>query len=329
MEELRIIESSLNEIEKTFAKVIYPRSVVIEVSSRCNLNCVQCAQNEISRPKSDMSLSLFKKIIDDVALNSPDSNVWLSNYGEPLIIGEQIADMLYYARDKGIRNTYMNTNGVLLNGRMREILMDGDLAHLIVGIDGLSADVYESIRIGAKREEVYNNVLELKREMQKRGVIRPRIEAQFIVMKENEHELEEYREFWADAGIAVRVRGRITWAGKVSGGRKFNADIERIACGNTFSTMHITQSGLVTACGNDTDAQFVIGDLTKENIKNIWRKKNEKFVELQLSHRFDELPEYCRNCVDWQAIGTLDYDERGERYFREYKLINKEESNNG
>jgi len=322
MKELKEIELTLNCIENGFKKVSYPRSVVIEVSSRCNLECVQCAHSYIKRKKEDMKFDLFKKIIDDIAANSIHSNVWFSNYGEPLMVGEYICDMLTYADQKGISNTYMNTNAVLLTEEAASWLIKGNLGHLIAGIDGYSAPVYEKIRLGAKRDDVFYNVLSLKRKLDEQGKITPRIEAQFIVMDENEHELEEYKKFWAEHGIAVRIRNRITWAGKVSG-KELNPKIKRIACGNTFSTCHIIQSGHVTACGNDVDAQYIIGDLNKESISEVWRRKNEHFIELQLRHRFDELPEYCRNCIDWQAIGTVDYDESGRRYYREYELINK------
>ena len=42
-------------------------------------------------------------------------------------------------------------------------------------------------------------------------------------------------------------------------------------------------------------------------------------VSKHMEHRFDELPDICRNCTDWTIIGEERYDENGRRIEKSYK----------
>jgi len=311
-DKLKNINESLECIEKSFYDIAYLRNILLEVTSRCNLNCIQCAHKNIKRPQRDMDFDLYRKIIDDAAINFPKVHIWLAVYGEPLLIGHKIYDMISYAKKYNFV-THMNTNGVLLDDEMCACLAEAGLDNITIAVDGFSTEVYENIRRGAKRDKVYENVLRLRDLINKTQPSNKRmhIEVQLIEMDENMGEIEEYKKYWRMQGIAVRIRGRMTWAGNISIGNNINRDKDRIACGYTFSQLCTLNDGTVVSCANDVYVENVLGDLNNQTLSEIWESKQKNFTNLHFNHHFEKLPLYCRNCYDWQVIGTVDYDENG------------------
>lgn len=61
-----------------------PQTLSIEPTNYCNLACISCSSQIISRDKGYMDFDLFKKIIDD-ASNIGVSSVHLWLHGEPLL----------------------------------------------------------------------------------------------------------------------------------------------------------------------------------------------------------------------------------------------------
>ena len=105
-------------------------------------------------------------------------------------------------------------------------------------------------------------------------------------------------------------RRLISWAGQV-GAIVPKTPHDRIACGNAVGTMAITWDGVVTNCVMDVDAKYPCGDVNKETIKTIWKRRNEHMVSRHLEHRWEELPLICQNCMDWAIIGEERFDENG------------------
>lgn len=221
----------LQEIEKNYKTYEFPPSVLVEATAFCNINCIQCANSDLTRKKGYIDINLYKKVVDEVAKEDPDTNFWLAFYGEPLLLRYKLYYMIKYAKDRGLKNTYINTNGMLLNDEMAELLIESGVDNIIVGIDGYTKEVFEQIRVGAERDVVYNNIINLNNKIKERGLEKPVIEAQFIEMDLNSHEIEQYIDFWVKQGVNVKIRSRVSWSGHVETGSNVNEDIKRIACG--------------------------------------------------------------------------------------------------
>ena len=127
----------------------FPINLDIEVTTRCNLRCTFCdklpllTKNQIG----DMDFELYKKILDEGAENGLCA-VKLSYRGEPLL-HKQIAEMISYAKKKGMLDIYFNTNGMLLTKEMSLNLMDAGLDRISVSIEGTDPVKFEQERRGA------------------------------------------------------------------------------------------------------------------------------------------------------------------------------------
>ena len=307
-----------SDVEKKFHITDFPLSIAIEPSNHCNLNCICCANNKLTRPRGRMDIYLYKKLIDEIAAENPYTRLWLDYYGEPLLQGFRLFYMIDYAKKSGLKNICMNTNGTLINREMAEMLLDSGIDFISIDCDGFSKEVYEQIRVNANRDVMYANTEYLLQRKKERGLKTPIIEVKAMEMKENKHEIDQIINYWRERGAWTTKRRLISWGGSVEEIRPEERD-NRIACGNAVGIITITWDDKATLCVMDINADNACGDVTKESLKKIWQRRNKEFVALHMEHRFDELPEICQKCTDWEIIGEERYDENGNRMDKSYE----------
>lgn len=308
----------ISEVENKFKISDFPLNVIVEPGNYCNLNCTTCANNKLTRPKGQMNILLYKKIIDEIAEVNPYTRIWLDFYGEPLLQKFKIYYMVQYAKQRGLKNISMNTNGTLLDAEMAEMLLDSQIDFISIDCDGFSKEVYEKIRINGNRDVTYSNIEHLLKRKKELGLAKPIIEIKTMEMEENKHEIDQIIKYWRERGAWTTTRRLISWAGLVDDIKPEEKD-DRIACGNAVGILAITWDGQAALCVMDVNAENACGDVTKESIKEIWARRNKEFVSKHMEHRFDELPLICRNCTDWEIIGEERYDENGVSRDKSYK----------
>jgi radical SAM protein with 4Fe4S-binding SPASM domain len=315
--QLLLIESRL--IEHTF-----PPQVVIENTSYCNLKCIHCSHKEMLRPQRHMPRWLWNKIVEEIARESPECEVWPTFYGEALILGEELWDRLSYAAQAGCRNLVLNSNGTLL-ARKNNIdkVLRSPLKRFILSLDGLSKEIFEKIRFKAKWEQVYPVAVELCRRRLEQAQKYPVIIAQFSVMKENVDEFEDYCRYWKTLGAEVKVRPMLEWTatGSIRSDSIEHGSDFRIACPWGNNTMAIHQNGEVVTCAVDYEGRFTAGNVRYQSIGETWQYLRKTLRQPQRDHGWDTIPEICKGCGDWQVAGA-DYEEEsieGTRPFWYYE----------
>lgn len=314
-------EKASRELEERYKITDFPLNIGIEVTNHCNLNCIMCNNDTITRPRGFMSIDTYKKIIDETAKENKGTRIWLDFYGEAMLAGWKLYFMIDYAKKQGITNVCINTNGTLMKKEYADMLLDAGTDYISIDCDGFSKDVYEAIRRGGNRDRFYENVEYLLKEKRRRKS-EAIIEVKVIEMEENYHEIEQIVRYWKERGAWTAVRRCSSWVGF---GDKQGTDIneDRIACGHGAGTAAISWDGIVAGCAWDCDLQMACGNILEESLKTIWMRRNEKFLKLHFEHRWEELPEICRNCRDWKIIGEIRYDEKGNIIKRNYNQTQK------
>ncbi len=314
--------ADIEKIEKNYTITDFPLNVIVEPGNYCNLNCTTCANNKLTRPKGQMNILLYKKIIDEMAEKNPYSRLWLDFYGEPLIQKFKLYYMIDYAKKRGLKNININTNGTLLDEEMAEMLLDSQINFISIDCDGFSKEVYEGIRIGAKRDVTYANIEYILNRKKELGLKEPIIEVKVMEMEENKDEIDTIISYWRERGAWTTKRRLISWAGMCEN-IKIEDSENRVACGNAVGILPITWDGKAVNCVMDVDAQYVCGDVNVQSIEEIWKNRNVKMVEKHMQHKWDELPEICHNCSDWNIIGEERWDDKGNRIEKNYKQDSK------
>jgi MoaA/NifB/PqqE/SkfB family radical SAM enzyme len=108
--------------------------------------------------------------------------------------------MVRYAADKKIY-TATSTNAHYLSDDNAKRTIESGLDRLIISIDGTTQEVYEQYRIGGKLEKVLEgarNIVKWKKEMKSNT---PFIFFQFLVVKPNEHQIEDVKRLAKEIGV--------------------------------------------------------------------------------------------------------------------------------
>jgi len=129
----------------------FPLNIDIEVSSICNLQCDHCFRQYMDMGESGlMPMEMYKKIIDECAYYNLFT-LKFSMRGEHTL-HPQLAEMVRYAKNKGIKEIWVNTHGGTLTKELCEDLIRSRTNWVTVSFDGLGK-MYESIRKPLKYEE--------------------------------------------------------------------------------------------------------------------------------------------------------------------------------
>ena len=282
----------------------FPKVVLIDTVSYCNLQCSMCVHSNMTREKGAMKWELFTKIIDEIASENKDARIWMVFFGEPLILKNKkpsIFDMIKYAKDKGLTDVVVNSNANLMDEEASRKLIDCGLNAIYIGIDAFTPASYSKIRIGGNYDQTVNNILkliELKKEL---ASSHPEIFVQFVEMDLNRNEKDDFIRFWSSHGVNVKIRPKISWAGMIDAPNLTLGNEDRWPCHWAMQTMSITDTGKVVTCAVDLDAKFIAGDVKTDTLKSVWNGKLKELRALHVSRKFDQLPPNCSCCRDWQS----------------------------
>jgi radical SAM protein with 4Fe4S-binding SPASM domain len=294
-----IIESS-EENKKLYEKnEIFPPAVIFETTNYCNLSCKFCGHSCMTRPKGYMSLDLYKKGIEEVATENPETEVWMIFYGEPLILKYKVVYLINYAKKKGLKNVYLNTNGLLLDKELSEALIESGLDRIVFSLDGYYEESYKKIRNNDNFEIVKKNIedfLAVKKRLNSK--IRTEIQLIEIPGLHREGEIELFSEYWSKFDVELKIKPYVTWTGAINIENVRKKD--RYPCSWLFRTFVITWTGEVAQCGCDYDKKVTAGDINKQTIKEVWQGYLKKVRDLHLEERYNET-EICENCLDWDS----------------------------
>ena len=138
----------------------YPPCLQIEPTSICNFRCIMCYQadksfsNKSKGFMSNMSLDLYKKVIDEVA--GKIEAVTLASRGEPTL-NKDFKKMLNYSNEKFLAFK-INTNVSMLNEELIHSILSTNIQTIVFSVDAADKATYEKIRVNGKFEKIMKNL---------------------------------------------------------------------------------------------------------------------------------------------------------------------------
>ncbi|MDO8538487.1 MAG: radical SAM protein [archaeon] len=272
-----------------------PITANIESTNFCNLECIMCPRGEMKRKLYHMKLEEFKAMIDGLGKNT--EYVGFDLFGETLI-HPQIAEMVKYCTDKGIRSA-VSTNVTVLTEKKAKELLEAGLSIIVLSVDGATKETYEQVRQGGNYEDVLknlNNFLRIKKEIPNKTFAL----IQLIEMNNNKTEVQNFLDQWDFTDVdGVRIKRFQNWAGQLDQNNYFyeiNSEQKFKPCDYLWRHMYVFATGEVVPCCRDFDGKHVLGNAMKEPLEKIWN--NEAYQKLRKMHvegRRNEIP-LCRNC---------------------------------
>lgn len=307
----------------------FPQQVVIETTAACNQQCVFCGRTYMKRRKAHMPRPIFDRIVEEIGRDHPLAEVWPTFMGEAFLLRGELFDRLRHAREAGCRKITLNTNGTLLNDRAIAGILEGNLDRLIVSCDAHTPETHRKVRPGKRTDGlagIYRGVESLLQEMRRRGLRRPIVEMQFSLFDENEHEIEAFTAHWLGRGVVVKTRPKLYWSGLVEGGgARVTIAAGRTACLWALDSCAVQWNGDVVMCPVDAAGAFTAGNVIRQSLQEIWNGSLRRLRELHLQGRFEELPELCRSCPDWQVKRAQAHfpDDLAQKEYEDYVRLGR------
>jgi len=249
-----------------------------------------------------MDIELYKTIIDEIAEVAPTTRVWNIYFGDPFLC-KDMPERIRYAKDKGLTDVVLNTNGLAMTPERSAAVIDAGLDAIYVGVDALTDRVYDQIRVGGNLTKVRLNILSYMNMIQDTN---QKLYVQFVESDLNRHELKEFKAFWALVGVEVKVRTMLSWAGLVAASNQ--RDLPRTPCRWNTESMSICSDGTLAWCAVDLHCRMPAGNVNEESLVDLWQYGRLATArEQQEEGRYEALPRICQACSDWQS-GTGSYD---------------------
>lgn len=192
--------------EKAKAKRI-PILGSMEVTARCNLNCVHCYINlpagDRQAKENELSYDEFCQIIDQIV---DEGCLWLLLTGGEPLVRPDFLDIYTYAKKKGLIVTIF-TNGTLITQRIADFLAEWRPASVGITLYGRTKETYERVtRVPRSYERCMRGVDLL---LQHRIPVRLKT----VAMTLNYHELWDMQAYAEDLGLQFRfdamIHGRL------------------------------------------------------------------------------------------------------------------------
>lgn len=121
-------------------------TALIEVTSRCNLNCKFCFADSSYNKDEDISIEKIKFLYERVLKYSGNCNIQLSG-GEPTVRND-LPQIIRLGRELGFNFVQVNTNGIRIaqdEGYVKE-LKEAGLASIFLQFDGTNDSIYKKLR---------------------------------------------------------------------------------------------------------------------------------------------------------------------------------------
>lgn len=295
-----------------------PVSISFEPTTSCNLRCPECPSGlrEFTRPTGMLQKDFFQQTIDDIA---PEL-LYLIFYfqGEPYL-NPHFLDMVQYAHKKGIY-TATSTNAHYLTDENARKTVESGLDRLIISIDGTTQDVYQQYRVGGKLNKVIEgarNIVKWKKELNSKT---PFVFFQFLVVKPNEHQIEEIKALGKEIGVdQVRFKTAQVYNYEEDPNQLIptNKKYSRYKVGNDgkmkvknglknycWKLWHanvITWDGLVVPCCFDKDAMHQLGNLKTQSFRDTWKNSNYHQFRTEILNSRKNI-DICSNCSEGLSV---------------------------
>ena len=316
--------------ENIYRKLIrdrVPLSGSLELTSRCNMNCVHCyvsCERNQQSIESELDFPKIAPIIDEMTDNG--TLFLLLTGGEPLI-REDFLDIYTYIREKGVMVSLF-TNGTLITNDIIRILRSFPPAVVEITLYGATQETYESVTQRPGSFQACMKGIDL---LLNNGI---NLRLKTVVIKPNQHELDQMKGFAKRLGLNFRYDALVTPC--LNGDKKpydFRLPLEEAikydlhdsnrrafwetllqtgvtnteylwACGAASKTFHIDPHGKLSACllTRSPSYDLLLGsfyegwyDFLYQNIRQRKPKAGYKCAKCKLIS-------ICDQCPGWSQI---------------------------
>lgn len=290
---------SRTQYPEEFIRLV-PETFAVETVLGCDLKCPECAVGGdfVTRKKGWMSFEQFKIIADKIRPFC--KHLYLHIWGEPML-NKDIFKMIEYA--SAFTGTNISTNGKSMTPEKAENLIKSGATDIIVSIDGVTQEVYEKYRVGGDVKKATEALKMLQHFNMKYGN-KVHIMPQFIVMKHNHHEMEDFQKLCESLKLRPLFKSpyirdhhsHFSASDDPRYQRPYYPDIPALRtamreCDSVRKAFNILVDGSVVACCHDYEKFTYFGNMFEQDVLEIWN--SDTYRKFRWNVISGNAPKFC------------------------------------
>ena len=274
----------------------FPPCLQIEPTSVCNFRCIMCYQSDKSFSNksngfmSNMSLDLYKKVIDEV--EGKVEAITLASRGEPTL-NKDFKKMLNYSNKKFLA-LKINTNASMLDENMIHAILSTDIQSIIFSVDAADKETYEKIRVNGKFDKIMKN-LKLFAQIRKDHYSKSKhiVKMSGVKISKNQSMKSMERQFQELADVIAFVNYS-PWESAYDNEPN---DLKH-ACKELWTRMFVWADGKVNPCDYDYKSILSKWNAKDTSISNIWNSREYNDLRQKHLNQKRSTIEPCVRCLN-------------------------------
>lgn len=300
----------ITEIQQEYLDIVLPppKSVKIELTSRCNFACGFCA-HRMRTDKLNMEWDFYTRITQEMR-DCGVQELGLFYIGESLLC-DFLPDAIRHAKKIGFPYVFLTTNGSLMSEVKADAIMNAGLDSLKFSynnsdpiqfryITGMAPSVFETIKENIKNTFKIRSKNGYKTKIYASSIMYDG--AQQAKMVAAVHQIQPYvdEHYWLPLysfGAQATEKERELGYKPTPGNQGRIGALRRpLPCWAVFKEGHICVDGKLSACCFDIGERWIMGDLKTTPFMQAWN--SDKFMELRAAHlRQDVTGTACEACA--------------------------------
>jgi len=305
---------------KDYIPLDTPWVIFVDPSNVCNFSCKFCptgdpfSLSKTTRKSTIMNFNLYKKIIGDICeFDKPIKVLRLYKDGEPLL-NREFPRMVEYAKKSGCcERVDTTTNGYFLHPITNLKIINAGLDRINISVEGVNRKQYLDFSGFDINFDLFVKRIKHFYDHRKQCDMVIKICGDFL----SEKDKIKFYEIFGDICDGIFIEHTMNcWNFFDMNGIKQNENVgiygqpikEVDICPYVFYSFSINAEGTASACFLDWNRKLLIGDVTKESVKDIWNgEKLLKYQKMFLMKKRKEQP-VCRNCSQLSHGMPVDLD---------------------
>ncbi|UQZ90075.1 hypothetical protein C4J81_13030 [Deltaproteobacteria bacterium Smac51] len=276
----------------------HPLHLDVDVTTACNFHCPMCPAGTTGHFFPGFKKGLFldrnlyrKALAEGSAWGLP--SIRLGMTGEPLLVAD-IDEWVSEARQAGVLDISLITNGRLLTAAVSKRLLKAGLTRLMISVDAASPEIYSEVRPGGHWPTLLNNINEFLRIRREANSITPLLRVSFVEMSVNQTDREAFKTLFEPLADYLSFQRYLNILGETdtefspapfAGGEGY--------CSEPFTRMALHADGGLFPCCADFGRQRPLGNLADGSLLATWQSE----AALSLTAKDAAGREPCRRCL--------------------------------
>ena len=283
-----------------------PITLGIELVNKCNFLCKMCLTPSLKHePKIVITEKNKNNMLREISkLKIP---AVMFGMGEEPLLYKKFTELAKEIKQAGVMDIFLFTNGLLLNEKISQELVDIPITRIYVSLDAATEKTFHKVRGRDQLLKIENNVKNLIKYRNKKNKNLPIVRVSFCITEDNKSEKNMFVSKWKEIvdHIDFQTVHDFSKVNEMSllSSRELQDETtkhEGLMCSQSWEKLTVWANGDVSPCCTFHGKNLIIGNINYQSIQELWNGSNINKIREQL--RSGNINKVCHECITKRGI---------------------------